>query len=81
MQYNTNGLKAQAEAYWASKSTALVMHTDEGSEMGTTHCYGAEHPRGGFLCTRDTTPVVRHIHGSLLVHSASFAFNRTLLPT
>jgi hypothetical protein len=44
-------------------------------------CYGAEHPRGGFLRTRDTTPVVRNMHGSFLVHSASFTFNRTLLPT
>jgi hypothetical protein len=44
-------------------------------------CYGAEHPRGSFLRTRDNTPVVRNMHGSFLVHSASFTFNRTLLPT
>jgi hypothetical protein len=44
-------------------------------------CYGDEHPRGGFLRTRDTTSVVRNMHGSFLVHSESFTFNRTLLPT
>jgi hypothetical protein len=44
-------------------------------------CYGAEHPRGGLLRTRDSRLKLSICAGSFLVHSAIFTFNRTLFPT
>jgi hypothetical protein len=55
--------------------------SEEDSVIGTyEECYGAEHPRGGLLRTRDSRLKLAICAGSFLVHSAIFTFNRTLLP-
>jgi hypothetical protein len=66
------------------KATQLLHNTlpkFDGMEGALIMCYGAEHPRGGFLRTRDSRLTLAICAGFFLVHSAIFTFNRTLLPT
>jgi hypothetical protein len=60
-------------------STDEITHLFDGDQ--DIRCYGAKHPRGGFLRTQDSRLKLAICAGSFSVHSTIFTFNRTLLPT
>jgi hypothetical protein len=53
------------EAYWASKNTALVMHTEEESEMGTTHHVISRGSKGKRICLLSLIRRIQRVGGGL----------------